>query len=93
MSVPPRKKTAAQLDREITDALAVGPLVTISVHENDDDEADEETYTISDNGGEYDDVADSGASDVQGHIDERRAHYRALGRRIKLDVPAGRAWY
>lgn len=90
MSVPPRKKTAAQLDREITAALAAGPSVTISVHEDDDD--DEETYTISDDGGEFDDVAESSAPDVQGGIDERRTHYRALGRRVMLDVPAGRDW-
>lgn len=90
MSLPP-KKTATQLDREIAAALA--PSVTISVHEDDDKETDEEIYTISDNGGEFDDVAETRAPDVQGNIDERRVYYRVMGRRVVLDVPTSSHWY
>lgn len=90
-----RKKTAAQLDREITAALAAGPAVTISVHEvevEDEDDDDDDRYMISDNGGEYDDSEETYAPDVQGEIDERRAHYNEMGRRVVLDAPAGRGW-
>lgn len=73
-------------------ALAAGPAVTISVHEDADEETGEESYTISDDGGEFDDVEEDSAPDVQGDIDERRGHYRALGRRVVLDVPGGRGW-
>lgn len=31
-------------------------------------------------------------TDVQGNIDERRAHYRAMGRRVVIAVPPGRDW-
>ncbi|HSX23425.1 MAG TPA: hypothetical protein VLE97_11680 [Gaiellaceae bacterium] len=82
-----RKKTTAQLDREIAAALAAGPPVTISVQESSDEESDEETYTISDDGGEFDDVEEENWTDVQGDVDERRLHYRALGRRVVLDAP------
>ena len=85
------KKTAAQLDREIAAALAATS-VTISVHEDVDEEAGEESYTISDNGGEFDDVAETSVTDVQGNIDDRRAHYRAMGRRVVLDAPARMDW-
>lgn len=84
----PRRKTAAQLEREIAAAIAAGPPVTISVHESSDEETDEETYTISDDGGEFDDVEEDSWTDVQGDVDERRSHYRALGRRVMLDAPA-----
>ena len=87
-----RKKTAAQLNREIAEVLAVGPPVTISVHENEDEETGEESYTISDDGGEFDDVEEPSEPDVQGDIDERRLHYRAMGKRVVLDVPGGRGW-
>lgn len=86
------RKTAAQLNREIAAALATGPTVTISVDENVDEETGEETYTISDDGGEFDDVEEESAPDVQGDIDERRLHYRVLGRGVLLDVPMGRGW-
>jgi hypothetical protein len=87
------KKTATQLDKEIAEALAAAP-VTISVHEDDDDETGETTYTVSDDGGEYDeDDMEENAPDVQGDIDERRWHYQQLGRRVVLDAPAGRGWY
>ena len=89
-----RKKTAAQLDREIAAALAAGPPVKISVHEVDADEEndDDERYMISDDGGEFDDSEETYAPEVQGDIDDRREHYRALGRDVVLDVPAGRGW-
>jgi hypothetical protein len=87
-----RKRTVAQLDREIAAVLAAGPAVTISVHEDADEETGEETCTISDDGGEFDDVEETSAPDVQGDIDERREHYRALGRRVVLDAPGGRGW-
>lgn len=86
------RKSAAQLDREIAEALAAGPPVTISVHEDVDEETGEESYTISDDGGEFDDVEETSAPDVQGDIEERRLHYRTLGRRVVLDVPGGRGW-
>jgi hypothetical protein len=92
MDAMPRKKTAAQLDREIAAAIAAGPPVTISVHEDADEDTGEETYTISDDGGEFDDVEETGAPDVQGDIDERRLHYREMGRRVVIDVPGGRGW-
>ncbi len=98
------KKTPAQLDREIAAALAAGPLVKISVHEvpDDDEDEDEDTdvdedddprYVISDDGGEFDDSEETYAPDVQGDIDERRLHYRAMGRDVTLTAPAGRGWY
>lgn len=87
-----RKKSPAQLDREIAEALAAGPPVTISVHENEDEETGEESYTISDDGGEFDDVEETSEPDVQGDIDERRLHYREMGRRVVIDVPGGRGW-
>jgi len=91
-----RKKISAQLDREIAAALAAGPSVKISVHEvttdDEDDDDDEDRYIISDNGDEFDDSEETYAPDVQGDIDERRWHYRALGRQVVLDVPAGRGW-
>jgi hypothetical protein len=86
------KKSAAQLDREIAQALATGPSVTISVQEDENEESAEETYTISDNGGEFDDASEQSAPDVQGDIDERRMHYRAMGLSVVLDVPKGRDW-
>jgi len=86
------KKTAAQLDREIAQTLAKGPAVTISVHEDEDEETGEQRYTISDDGGEFDDVEEESAPDVQGDIDERREHYRAMGKKVALDVPEGRGW-
>ena len=92
------KKTAAQLDREIAAALAAEPPVKISVHEVDDvdddeeDNGDDERYMISDDGGEWDDSEETSAPEVQGEIDDRREHYRALGRRVVLDVPSGRGW-
>lgn len=86
-----KKTPAAQLEREIADALAVGPPVTISVHEESDEETGEDTYTISDDGDEFDDVEESSVPDVQGDIDERRFHYQTLGRRIVLDAPE-RGW-
>jgi hypothetical protein len=76
------KKSPAQLDREIAAALAAGPPVTISVHEATDDETDEETYTISD------DVEEENWTELQGEIDERRLHYRAMGRRVVIVAPA-----
>jgi len=84
----PRKKSPAQLDREIAEVLSTNPPVTISVHENIDEETDEETYTISDNGGEFDDVEEESWTDMQGAVDERRLYYRASGRRVVLDAPA-----
>lgn len=84
------RKTAAQLDREIASALAAGPSVTISVHA--DDETGDETFTISDDGGEFDDIELTNVPDVQGDIDDRRAHYRAMGRRVVLDAPARMDW-
>ncbi len=90
------RKTATQLDAEIATALAAGPPVTITVRaedtDSDDDTDDEEHYTISDNGDEFDDAAEIAYADVQGDIDERRLHYRDLGRTIVLDAPAGRGW-
>jgi hypothetical protein len=89
------KKTAAQLDREIATALAAGPPVKISVHEiqtDEEDSDDDDRYMISDDGGEFDDSEETYAPDVQGDIDDRRWHYRALGRRIVLNVPDGRGW-
>ena len=91
----PRKKTAAQLDKEVAAALAAGPAVKISVHVHEvevDDNDDEDRYMISDDGGEFDDSEETYAPEVQGAIDDRRAHYRELGRRVVLDVPAGRGW-
>ena len=88
----PRKKTAAQLDREIAAALAAGPPVKISVHEVDSDEDDNDArYMISDDGGEFDDSEETYATDVQTDIDDRRLHYRALGRSVALDMPE-RGW-
>ncbi len=66
--------------------------VTISVHEDADEETGEDSYTISDDGGEFDDVEESSAPDVQGDIDERRSYYREKGRHVVLDVPEGRGW-
>ena len=90
-----KRKTAAQLDREIAAALAAGLPVKISVHEvhvaDEEDDDDDERYMISDNGGEFDDSEETYAPDVQGDIDDRREHYRALGRRIVLDMPE-RGW-
>lgn len=89
-----RKKTSAQLDREIAAALAAGPPVKISVHaveDDDDDDEDEDRYMISDDGDEFDDSEETYAPEVQGEIDERRLHYRALGRRVVLDAPE-RGW-
>ena len=92
----PHKKTAAQLDREIAAALAAGPLVKISVREvqapDEEDDDDDERYMIYDDGGEFDDSEETYTPDVQGDIDERRDHYRAMGRRVVLDAPAGRGW-
>ena len=88
------RKTAAQLDREIAAALAASRPVKISAHEvhsDEDDDADDR-YMISDDGGEFDDSEETYAPDVQGDIDERRLHYRALGRRVVLDIPAGMDW-
>lgn len=89
----PRKKTTAQLDREIAEALAAGPSVTISVHEVevDDDDDDEDRYMISDDGGEFDDSEETYAPEVQGDIDDRREHYRAMGRKVVLNTPE-RGW-
>ena len=91
-----RKKSAKQLDREIAAALAAGPAVTIWVHEvevdDDADESDEDLYVIGDDGDEFDDSEETGAPDVQGDIDDRRAHYQAMGKRVVLDVPGGRGW-
>lgn len=67
----------------------------ISVHEADDDDDDEfgeERYVIYDDGGEFDDSEETMATDVQSGIDERRAHYRAMGRRAIVDIPPGRDW-
>ena len=88
------KKTAAQLDREIAEALASSAPVTISVHTSEDDDrrASEEHYTVSDDGGEFDDASEMSAPDVQGDIDERRDYYRERGRRVVLDIPRGRDW-
>lgn len=91
------KKSAAQLDREIAAALAAGAPVKISVHEvsADEEDHDDERYMIADDGGEFDDSEETDAPDapdVQGDIDDRRMHYRALGRRVILDVPDGRGW-
>ena len=89
-----KKTPAAQLDREIAEALASGPPVTISVHAVDSDEEDEEDedrYMISDDGDEFDDSEETYAPDVQGDIDERRFHYQALGRRVVLKAPE-RGW-
>ena len=90
----PHKKTAAQLDREIAAALAAGPPVKISVHEvhaDEEDSDDDDRYMISDDGGEFDDSEETYAPDVQTDIDDRRLHYRALGRRVVLDMPE-RGW-
>ena len=90
----PHKKTAAQLDREIAAALAASPPVKISVHEVHADEEDndnDERYMISDDGGEFDDSEETSAPDVQTDIDDRCLHYRALGRRVVLDMPE-RGW-
>jgi hypothetical protein len=86
------KKPGRQLDHEIATALNRSRAVKISVHAADDDETGEETYTIGDDGGEFDDVAETPAPDVQANIDERRDHYHALGRNVVLDVAAGRGW-
>ena len=103
-----RKKTAAQLDREIAAALA-GPLlkvVKISVHavedeEDEDDDDDDEDgddsddgdrYVISDDGDEFDDSEETSTPDVQGAIDERRLHYSALGHQVVVNDPTGRGW-
>jgi len=98
-----RKKTAAQLDREIAATLA-GPLlkvVKISVHaveDEDDDDNDEDEdgsgdrYVISDDGGEFDDSEETSPPDVQGDIDERRLHYSTLGRQVVVNDPTGRGW-
>jgi hypothetical protein len=89
-----RKKTDVQLDREIAAALAAAPPVKISVHEVDteeDDDNGDESYIVSDDGDEFDDSEETPATDVQGEIDERRLHYRALGRRVVLDAPE-RGW-
>jgi hypothetical protein len=87
------KKTAAQLNREIAEALALGPPVTISVYTNEEDDAeDEENYTVSDDGSEFDDVCEIATPDVQGDIDERRDYYQRQGRRVVLNVPRGRDW-
>ena len=96
------KRTPAQLDREIAVALAAGPSVTISVHEiidddddefeDDDDASAEDRYVISDDGGEFDDSEEMHVPDVQGAIDERRLHYRAMGKRVMLAAPSGRGW-
>lgn len=53
--------------------------VKISVHEETDDETGEERYIVHDDGGEFDPVEISEAHEVQGDVDERRAHYKALG--------------
>lgn len=82
------KKTAAQLDRDIAEVLAAGPAVTISVHEHEDDETGEEIYTISDDGGEFDDVEEEEWTEVQGDVDDRRLTYQKLGRRVVLRAPA-----
>jgi len=87
-----RKSRSAQLNREIATILASNPRVTISVHENSDEETGEESYVISDDGGEFDDVEETCAPDVQDNIDERRDHYRAMDRGVVLDVPSGRGW-
>lgn len=87
-----RKKTPAQLDREIAEALTTGSPVTISVHEDEDEETGEDRYTISDDGGEFDDVEEDSAPDVQGDIDERRLHYRSMGRRVVIAASPGRDW-
>lgn len=87
------KKTAAQLNREIAEALAGSSPVTISVYPSEGDNAEEsEEYTVSDDGGEFDDASDMSAPDVQGDIDERRDYYRKMGRSIVLDIPRGRDW-
>lgn len=84
------KKTAAQLDREVAEALARAP-VTISVHASEDDDG-EEKYTVSDDGDEFDEISDMSAPDVQGDIDERRDYYSKMGRHVVLDIPRGRNW-
>jgi hypothetical protein len=86
------KKTAAQLDREIAAALASGPPVKISVHENVDEETGEENYMVYDDGGEFDDSEEMSEIEVQGDIDDRRLHYRGMGRRVVLNVPPGKDW-
>jgi len=87
------KKTAAQLKREIAEVLAGSP-VTISVYPSEDDDAEEteEQYTISDDGGEFEDTSDMSTPDVQGDIDERRDYYHKMGRSVVLDIPRGRGW-
>ena len=90
------KKTAAQLDAEIAAALVAGPVVTITVHALDPDDADDsddadDAYVVSDDGGEFDDSEEMPATDVQGDVDERRHHYRVQGRRIVLHAPE-RGW-
>lgn len=64
------KKTAAQLNREIAEALAGSSPVTISVYPSEDEGAEEteEQYTVSDDGGEFDDTSAMSAPDVQGDI-------------------------
>jgi hypothetical protein len=99
------KKTAAQLNREIAEALASSPSVTISVYANEEDDGDNEdneddeddrdhgeNYTVSDDGDEFDDVCEIAMPDVQGDIDERRDYYQRQGRRVILNIPKGRDW-
>lgn len=88
------KKNAAQLNREIAEALAGSSPVTISVYPSEDEGAEEteEQYTVSDDGGEFDDTSAMSAPDVQGDIDERRHYYRKMGRSVVLDIPTGRDW-
>ena len=82
-------KSSAQLDREIAAALVAGPSVKISVHETDSEEdVLDESYVVSDDGGEFDDSEEIPAKDVQGAIDERRLYYRQLGRKVVLQAPA-----
>jgi len=78
------------LNREVVTLLAT-TVVTISVHEDTDDEADETTFTIYDDGDEFDDD-EVCAPDVQGAVDERRTHYLAIGHRVVIDAPDGRGW-
>ena len=82
------RKSAVQLDREVAAALAAGPPVTISVHEDEDEETGEERYAISDDGGEFDDIEEENWTELQGEIDERRLYYRAMGRRVVIVAPA-----
>lgn len=39
------------------------------------------------------DTEEESEPDVQGDIDERRLHYRAMGRGVVIAVPGGRSWY